>query len=296
MQELYTRLTASAQQVTDNYELIFVNDGSKDSSLEQLIAFSKQDLHVFYINFSRNFGHQIAVSAGLQHAKGDAVVIIDGDLQDPPELIPELYNKYREGYKIVGAKRMSRKGETFFKKITAKAYYRILKRITNVDIPVDTGDFRIIDRKVVDAINSMDEPDKYIRGQVAWTGFKTTFVNFERDERRFGTTGYSFKKMTKFAIDGITSFSNYPLKLASIFGFFVSGITFLMVIYVLVSKYVFHNAVDGWPSLMLTILFLGGVQLICIGIIGEYLWRIMNNVRNRPLYVVDESNIDSLNK
>ena len=295
LQELYTRLTASAQQVTDNYELIFVNDGSKDSSLEQLIAFSKQDLHVFYINFSRNFGHQIAVSAGLQHAKGDAVVIIDGDLQDPPELIPELYNKYREGYKIVGAKRMSRKGETFFKKITAKAYYRILKRITNVDIPVDTGDFRIIDRKVVDAINSMDEPDKYIRGQVAWTGFKTTFVNFERDERRFGTTGYSFKKMTKFAIDGITSFSNYPLKLASIFGFFVSGITFLMVIYVLVSKYVFHNAVDGWPSLMLTILFLGGVQLICIGIIGEYLWRIMNNVRNRPLYVVDETNIDTLN-
>ncbi len=293
LQELYQRLTDSAQQVTQNYELIFVNDGSKDNSLAQLISLAEQDSHVFYINFSRNFGHQIAVTAGLQNSTGKAVVIIDGDLQDPPELIPELYKKYLEGYKIVGAKRVSRKGETFFKKFTAKAYYRILKRITNVDIPVDTGDFRIIDRKVVNAINAMDEPDKYIRGQVAWTGFKTTFVDFERDERRFGTTGYSFKKMTKFAMDGITSFSNYPLKIASIFGFIVSGIAFLLVIYVLLSKYVFHNAIDGWPSLMLTILFIGGVQLICLGIIGEYLWRIMNNVRNRPLYVVDETNIEN---
>ncbi|HRS19397.1 MAG TPA: glycosyltransferase family 2 protein [Bacteroidales bacterium] len=291
--ELYSRLQKSVSKISQNYELIFVNDGSKDASIQELKKIANTDSHVLYINFSRNFGHQIAVTAGLHHATGNAIVIIDGDLQDPPELIPELYAKYKEGYKIVGAKRVSRKGETFFKKVTAKAYYRILKRITNVDIPVDTGDYRLIDRKVVQAILAMDEPDKYIRGQVAWTGFKTTFVNFERDERRFGTTGYSLKKMTKFAIDGITSFSSYPLKLASIFGFIVSGFAFCMVVYVLLSKYVFQTAVEGWPSLMLTILFLGGVQLICLGIIGEYLWRIMNTVRNRPLYIIEETNIES---
>jgi dolichol-phosphate mannosyltransferase len=291
--ELYSRLQKSVSKISQNYELIFVNDGSKDASIQELKKIANADSHVLYINFSRNFGHQIAVTAGLHHATGNAIVIIDGDLQDPPELIPELYAKYKEGYKIVGARRVSRKGETFFKKVTAKAYYRILKRITNVDIPVDTGDYRLIDRKVVQAILAMDEPDKYIRGQVAWTGFKTTFVNFERDERRFGRTGYSLKKMTKFAIDGITSFSSYPLKLASIFGFIVSGFAFCMVVYVLLSKYVFQTAVEGWPSLMLTILFLGGVQLICLGIIGEYLWRIMNTVRNRPLYIIEETNIES---
>lgn len=289
--QLYERLSKAVASITQSYELIFVNDGSKDDSLVELKKIANVDNKVFFVNFSRNFGHQIAVTAGLKYAKGNAIVIIDGDLQDPPELIPELYTKYKEGYKIVGAKRISRKGETFAKKITAKAYYRILKRITHVDIPVDTGDYRLIDRKVVDAINAMDEPDKYIRGQVAWTGFKTTFVNFERDERKFGKTGYSFKKMTKFAIDGITSFSNYPLKIASYFGFLVSGFAFVMVVYVLLSKYVFHNAVEGWPSLMLTILFLGGVQLICLGIIGEYLWRIMNNVRSRPLFIVEDTNI-----
>lgn len=289
--ELYNRVSQSVSGITKSYEILFVNDGSKDSSIQELKKIATTDSHVLYINFSRNFGHQIAVTAGLHYAKGNAIVIIDGDLQDPPELIPELYAKYNEGYKIVGAKRVSRKGETFFKKITAKLYYRILKRITHVDIPVDTGDYRIIDKKVADAIRSMDEPDKYIRGQVAWTGFSTTFVNFERDERKFGKTGYSLKKMTKFAIDGITSFSSYPLKLASIFGFIVSGIAFLMVIYVLISKYILHTSVQGWPSLMLTILFLGGVQLICLGIIGEYLWRIMNAVRKRPLYVVEDTNI-----
>lgn len=291
--ELHQRLTDSVSKITNRYELIFVNDGSKDQSISVLKSIAQHDSHVYFINFSRNFGHQIAVTAGLNQAKGDVVVIIDGDLQDPPELIPQLYEKYKEGYKIVGAKRVSRKGETFFKKFTARMFYRILRRITSVDIPVDTGDYRLIDRKVVDVINAMDEPDKYIRGQVAWTGFKTTFVDFERDERRFGVTGYSFKKMLKFAMDGITSFSNFPLKMASIFGFIVSGIAFLLVIYVLISKYVLHNVVEGWPSLMLTILFLGGVQLICVGIIGEYLWRIMNNVRKRPLYIVDETNIEN---
>lgn len=296
IQELYKRLSESVQKVTDNYELIFINDGSRDSSFDKLVDLSKNDSRVFYINFSRNFGHQIAVTAGLNACRGDVVVIIDGDLQDPPELIPELYEKFKQGYKIVGAKRISRKGDTFFKKITAKIFYRILRKITNVDIPVDTGDYRLIDRKVVDVINNMDEPDKYIRGQVAWTGFKTTFVEFVRDERRFGVTGYSLKKMLKFAMDGITSFSNYPLKLASVFGFIVSGISFILVIYVLISKYVLQNVVEGWPSLMLTILFLGGVQLICIGILGEYLWRIMNNVRKRPLYIIDDTNIEKSNQ
>ena len=292
LHELISRISKSISSISKNYELLFINDGSKDSTLSKLKEYSEVDAHIKYISFSRNFGHQIAVSAGLKHCNGNAIVIIDGDLQDPPELIPKLYMKYKEGYKVVGAKRISRKGETFFKKITAKLFYRSLKHITNIDIPVDTGDFRLIDKKVVDVINSMDEPDKYIRGQVAWTGFKSTYVEFERDERKFGETGYPLKKMIKFAIDGITSFSNYPLKLASLLGFLVSIITFILAIYVLMSKYVFHNAIEGWPSLMLTILFLGGVQLICLGIIGEYLWRIMNNVRNRPLYIIDETNIE----
>lgn len=291
--ELHRRLTNSVKNITDDFELIFINDGSRDNSIEQLKSIAETDQNVFYINFTRNFGHQIAVTAGLNKSKGKAVVIIDGDLQDPPELIPELYKKYLEGYKIVGAKRKSRRGETYFKKLTAKTFYRILRRVTSVDIPVDTGDYRLIDRKVVDAINQMDEPDKYIRGQVAWTGYKTTFVDFERDERKHGTTGYSFRKMLKFAMDGVTSFSSYPLKMASFFGFIVSIVAFLLAIYVLISKYLLKSAIDGWPSLMLTILFLGGVQLICLGVIGEYLWRIMNSVRNRPLYFIDETNIEN---
>lgn len=291
IKELYKRLSGFVQKISDNYELIFINDGSRDSSFDKLVDLFKSDSRVFYINFSRNFGHQIAVTAGLNACHGDVVFIIDGDLQDPPELIPDLYEKYKQGYKIVGAKRISRNGDTFFKKITAKIFYLVFRKITNVD----TGDYRLIDRKIVDVINNMDEPDKYIRGQVAWTGFRTTFVEFVRGERRFGVTGYSLKKMLKFAMDGITSFSNYPLKRASVFGFIVSGISFLLVIYVLVSKYILQNVVEGWPSLMLTILFIGGVQLICIGILGEYLWRIMNNVRKRPLYIIDDTNIEKSN-
>ncbi len=214
--ELYKRLTASLVQISQSYELIFVNDGSKDNTLAQLISLSDTDKKVKYISFSRNFGHQVAISSGLDFSKGNAVVIIDGDLQDPPELIPELYKKYKEGYKVVYAKRKSRKGETFYKKTTATIFYRLLKRITSIDIPLDTGDFRLIDKKVVEQLKIMPEKSKFLRGQNAWRGFKQTFVEFERDARKYGNTDFTTKKMFRFAMDGITGFSDFPLRLATL--------------------------------------------------------------------------------
>jgi len=220
--ELYERIERAVAPVTERYELIFVNDGSKDHSLFELLKRAEENPRVFYINFSRNFGHQIAVTAGLDVARGKAVVIIDGDLQDPPELIVDLYRKYQEGYQVVYAKRAERKGESAFKKITAKLFYRVLRKITAIDIPLDTGDFRLVDRKVVDYLKQMPEQNKFLRGQIAWLGFKQTHVLFRRDERKYGKTGYSLGKMLRFAADGITSFSDRPLQLVTRLGFLIS--------------------------------------------------------------------------
>ncbi len=290
--ELYRRLKESVLQVSESHELIFVNDGSKDNSLLELIKLTETDPSVFYINFSRNFGHQIAVTAGLDHTHGKAVVIIDGDLQDPPELIPELYSKHKEGFEVVYAQREKRLGESAFKRFTAKMFYRTLKRLTSIDIPVDTGDFRLIDHKVVKYLRQMPEKNKFIRGQVAWLGFRQTAVTFKRDKRQYGETGYPFSKMLKFAIDGITSFSDKPLQYVTRLGFIFSFISFCVIIYAIFSHFVLGQTITGWTSLIISSMFIGGVQLISIGVIGEYISRINNNVRNRPLYIVDRDNIE----
>lgn len=291
---LYQRLKDVASSITDNHELIFVNDGSRDASLFELIKLTEIDDKAFYINFSRNFGHQIAVTAGLDHSRGKAVVIIDGDLQDPPELIHEMYKKHKEGYEVVYAQRSKRKGESWFKKITAKCFYRILRKSTNINIPVDTGDFRLIDRKIVDCLKHMPEQNKFLRGQIAWLGFRQTAVMFERQERIHGTTGYPFSKMLKFALDGITGFSDKPLAFVTRAGLFISLISFLIILYAIFAHYVLQHTITGWTSLIVSSMFIGGIQLLSIGIIGEYISRINKNVLNRPLYIVSNTNMNDL--
>ena len=288
--ELYNRLKKSIEIISDNYELIFINDGSKDHSLYKLIELSKENNKVYYINFSRNFGHQIAVTAGLDHCCGDAVVIIDADLQDPPELIPDLYKKYKEGYEVVYAKRAKRKGESWFKLVTAKMFYRILERITTFKIPVDTGDFRLMDKKIVDYLKVMPEQNKFLRGQIAWLGFNQTYVEYNRDGRKYGKTGYPFGKMVRFALDGITSFSDKPLRMVTQAGVAICFLSFLAIIYTLYGHFVLHNTITGWASLTISTMFFGGIQLISTGIIGLYISRINKNVINRPLYIVEHTN------
>ncbi|MFA8436935.1 MAG: glycosyltransferase family 2 protein [Marinifilaceae bacterium] len=289
--ELYERLEKTLSQITRSYELIFVNDGSRDNSLLELLKLCERDDRVFYINFSRNFGHQIAVTAGLDACTGSAVVIIDGDLQDPPELILDFYNKYKDGYEVVSAKRIDRKGESLFKKFTAKIFYRILNRLTSINIPLDTGDFRLIDKKVVDYLKQMPEQNKFLRGQIAWLGFKQTQVTFNRDERRFGRTGYSFSRMIHFAMDGITSSSDKPLLLFSKLGFTISFISFVVILYAIYSHFILDRTITGWTSLIIGSMFIGGVQILSIGVIGEYISRINKNTLNRPLYIVENSNL-----
>ncbi len=288
---LINRLRTVVAQMKISCEYIFVNDGSKDHSFQLIKNLALADPAIKYIDFSRNFGHQIAVSAGLDLAAGDRVAIIDADLQDPPELIIEMFAKMDQGYEVVYAKRNNRNGESWLKKFTAKVFYRILKSITSVKIPVDTGDFRIIDRKVVNVLNQMPEHNKFLRGQISWIGFKQTYVEYDRKVRQAGSTGYTYKKMIRLALDGITSFSNFPLKVASICGFVVSGIAFIVMIYALYSRYITKDYVEGWTSTIISVLFLGGIQLISIGIIGEYISRLSENARNRPLYIINETNI-----
>ena len=293
---MYDRLVSSILKITSNFEIIYVNDGSKDNSFLELVKLSKEDERVKYINFSRNFGHQIAVTAGLDYSKGTAVVIIDGDLQDPPEVIPEMYAMYKEGFEVVYGQRLKRKGDNFFKKITAKYFYRILKKITSINIPLDTGDFRLIDRKIVNDLKNMPEQNKFLRGQIAWLGYRQTSVFFERDERKFGETGYPFSKMLKFALDGITGFSDVPLQFVTKTGIFISFISFLVILYAIFSHFILERTITGWTSLIISSMFIGGVQLISVGIIGEYISRINKNVQNRPLYIVSETNIEANTK
>jgi len=290
--ELYTRLKQAANQISENHELLFINDGSRDLSLLELIALTKLDQKVKFINFSRNFGHQIAVTAGIDNCKGNAVVIIDGDLQDPPELIPELYNKYKEGFDVVYARRNQRKGESIFKKVTAKLFYRIIRKITSINIPVDTGDFRIIDKKVIHYLRMMPEQNKFLRGQIAWLGFKSSEVLFDRDERKHGKTGYTFSKMLKFAMDGITSFSDKPLQLVTTLGLTFSFFSFLIILYAIYSHFILDRTITGWTSLIISSTFIGGIQLLSVGVIGEYISRINRNVLKRPLYIIEQSNLN----
>lgn len=284
----YERMKKVMDSIEDmTYELVFVDDGSRDDSYEKLVRIAERDECVKVVKLSRNFGHQVAVTAGLDSARGDAVVIIDADLQDPPEVIPRFLEKWGEGYDVVYGVREKREGETAFKLLTASLFYRVLKRLTNIDIPVDVGDFRLMSRKVVDKFLQLRERDRFIRGLVSWIGFRQTGVLYKRDKRFAGETKYPLGKMIKFALDGITSFSSAPLKLATWLGYLSSSLAIFYTVVVVIEKFM-GITVPGFASIMVGMLFLGGVQLICVGIIGEYIGRIYTETKGRPIYVLDE--------
>lgn len=276
---------AAALGPEDDYEIVAVNDGSGDATLAELRLAAARERRLVIVDLSRNFGHQIAATAGLDQAHGDAVVLMDGDLQDPPELIAEFLERWRAGYDVVYAVRKSRAGESAFKRLTARVFYRLIRRLTNVSIPVDTGDFRLMSRRVVDALGETREKHRFLRGLVSWVGYRQTGVTYERDARLHGESKYPLSKMLKFAIDGVTSFSEIPLRFATYLGFGVSLLAFVYAIVVLALK-LFGLNEPGYTSIMAAILFLGGVQLITIGIVGEYLGRIYDQVKQRPLYFV----------
>lgn len=273
-------------------EIILVDDGSSDGTANIIRELAKQDPTISYISFTRNFGHQVAIHAGLEISKGDFTIIMDGDLQDPPELIPALLSTQEtSGAEVVLARRKSRKNESALKKGMAALFYRTLNKLSNIDIPIDTGDFRIISSKVVKDLVQMKEPNKFIRGQVAWLGYQTAYIEFDRDGRESGSSHYTSLKMIKLALDGLTGFSNFPLKFATISGMSISTLSFFLIFYVLISKYIFHAAISGWASIMVAVLFIGGIQLLSVGIIGEYISRINDSVRDRPKYIVKESKL-----
>ena len=285
---MHERLVAALDEEVDGLEILYVDDGSADATWECVQALAAEDPRVRGLRFARNFGHQAALTAGVDAARGTAVVIIDGDLQDPPEVIPEMVARWREGFEVVYGQREEREGETWFKLLTAKAFYRILRGITHIEIPVDTGDFRLMGPRAVEAFRALPERNRFIRGLVSWIGFPQTAVRYKRQARQVGETKFPVRKMLRFALDGITSFSFFPLRLATWTGFAVSLFAFLYIVVVLILKAVGVSWL-GYTSLMASILFLGGVQLLMIGIMGEYLARIFEEVKRRPLYLVGES-------
>ena len=293
--ECYNRtVTVLKSLETYDYEMIFVNDGSKDKTLEILEEIAKQNHQVKVISLSRNFGHQAAVTCGLKYTTGDVVAIMDADMQDPPEVIVEMLKLWEQGNEVIYAKRKVRQGETAFKLFTAKMFYKVLNGLSDVEIPKDTGDFRLADRKVIDVINSLPEHNKFLRGLFSWVGFKQVPLEYERKERFAGKTKYPFKKMLKLASDGITSFSTKPLKILGVLGFVSVVASILILIYALVS-YIFNlnQLTAGWTSLMVTITFLGGMQLLSIWLISEYIGKIYDESKGRPEYIVDKKiNID----
>jgi len=289
--EFYSRMRAVMNGLKSrfNTELIFINDGSKDRSLEILIGLARRDTRVRILDLSRNFGHQRAITAGIDHADGDAVVIIDSDLQDPPEVVPQMIEKWLEGFDVVGGTRTARKGETVFKLVTARLFYRLLNSLSEVPLPLDTGDFRLMDRKVVRVLRTMKEEGRYVRGLIVWAGFKQSSVLYERDARFAGETKYSFKKMLGLALDAITSFSEKPLMIAMQLGVMITACSFLGMLYLLISRILRpESVVAGWTSLLVVILFVGGVQIMGVGILGVYVGRIYRESRDRPLYIVQE--------
>ena len=291
----YQRLTDVMEKANVNYEIIFVNDGSRDKTAELLNEICDNDKRVKLLDFSRNFGHQIAITAGMDYSCGQCIVVIDGDLQDPPELIPAMIEKWKDGYDVVYGKRISRQGESIFKKLTAAIYYRLLRSMTDVSIPVDTGDFRLIDRKVCDALKEVKERNRYVRGLISWLGFKQTSIEFKRQERFAGETKYPLRKMLKLAFDGLTTFSYKPLKLASYIGTIISLGSFAYLIFVIVQRLFFPETVQpGWASTLAVSLFFNGITLLMLGIMGEYVGRIYDEVKGRPLYIIKETkNIDN---
>jgi polyisoprenyl-phosphate glycosyltransferase len=287
--EMHRQLVAVLDRTGMAYEIIMVNDGSADRTVELARAICARDSRAKLISFSRNFGHQFAITAGMDKSAGDAVVVIDADLQDPPEVILQMIEKWRAGYQVVYGVREKRQGESWFKLVTAAAFYRILKRLTSVSIPVDTGDFRLIDRRALAEFSRMRERARFVRGMVSWVGFKQGEVRYVRHQRLAGETKYPFSKMLKFAVDGILSFSQAPLKLASALGLASSAVAFVFIVYGIVVKiFAPERVIAGWSSVFTAVLFVGGIQLISLGVLGEYIGRIYEEIKNRPLYIVDE--------
>ena len=293
--ELYRRVKAVLQSTGLAHQIILVNDGSRDGSWSRILSLANADPAVTAINLSRNFGHQIAITAGIDMSSGGAVIVMDSDLQDPPELIPVLYAKHLEGYDVVYAQRRKREGETWFKRTTAAMFYRLIRKMTTIEIPLDTGDFRLISRRVVEDLRRLQEQSRFVRGLVTWVGYNQTPVFYDRDRRYGGETKYPLSKMLKFAFDGITGFSSQPLRLASHAGLFFAACAIALMFVLMVYRFAGGSGlIPGWTSLAVAVLFLGGLQLLAIGILGEYVGRIYEEAKRRPLYLVRETrNLDA---
>jgi polyisoprenyl-phosphate glycosyltransferase len=287
--ELHRRVSEVMKSTRKTWELILVDDGSTDGSTDMILELAKKDRHIRPVIFARNFGHQIAITAGWDYARGEAVVVIDADLQDPPELILEMAKKWEEGYEVVYAVRAEREGESWFKLWTASLFYRLIYRITDVKIPLDTGDFRLMDRKVVDVLKSMRERHRFPRGMSAWVGFKQVGVEYKRAARVAGETKYPFRKMFRLAINAVTSFSYFPLQVATLFGFVSAGFAILAIPVVVYLRASGSQAFFGQATTLIAVLFLGGVQLISLGILGEYIGRLYDEAKGRPLYIVRQA-------
>jgi dolichol-phosphate mannosyltransferase len=296
LKEFYDRTTRAMEAIEPpvEHEVIFVNDGSTDESLALMRKLCEDDRRARVIDLSRNFGHQLAITSGMDHARGDAVVVIDSDLQDPPEVIAEMVERWRDGYKVVYGVRSRREGESGLKLLTAKLFYRLLRRISDTELPVDSGDFRLLDRAVIEVLKGIREENRYIRGLVAWAGFSQTGVEYRRDQRYAGESKFTLAKMARFAVDAITSFSERPLRFATQLGLLITVATGLLAAWIVASRLLTpDDSFPGFASLMVVILFLGGVQLLCIGLLGEYVGRIYRETKRRPLYVVaDRLNFD----
>jgi Glycosyltransferases involved in cell wall biogenesis len=292
LDELYRRVKAVMEQTKESWELVLVDDGSKDGSTDLIRKYAQADSHIRPVIFARNYGHQLAVTAGMDYSRGDAVIVIDADLQDPPEVMLDLIAKWREGYEVVYAVRDEREGESWFKLFTASMFYKIIYSITDINIPMNTGDFRLLDRKVVDIMNSMREHQRFLRGMSIWTGFKQVGVPYKRAARFAGSTKYPLKKMIKLAMTAITSFSYYPLQLATWFGGVITAISFVLLVVMIVLRLTHSAFLGGQAATLIAVLFLGGIQLIFLGILGEYIGRIYDEVKGRPLYTTRETPSD----
>lgn len=297
LDKLYARLIKLAHNNNFyEFEFLFVNDGSRDKTLEMIKGYAKKDRRISYVNLSRNFGKEVAMCAGFDHVTGDATVIIDADLQDPPELIPDMIKYWEKGYDDVYAKRLSREGETWFKKFSSNLFYKILQKTTQIPLQIDTGDFRLLDRRCIEALKQIRESQRYTKGMFSWIGFNKKEITYNRDPRAAGISKWNYLKLVNLAIDGIVSFTTAPLRISSVMGFLTSIIAFFFIIIVIIKTWIFNDPVAGYPSLMAVVLFLGGIQLLSLGVIGEYIARIFNETKGRPLYLIEEYHNGSIDK